>query len=90
MARSRLRVVKPEGRRAAVYLRKSTDEQAESLPQQREACRQYAAKYGYGLVSEFCDAGISGVNSGDTRPEFVRLVSAAEAGQFDFVIAWDL
>jgi site-specific DNA recombinase len=45
-------------KRAAIYARVSTDEQAEkgySLPSQLEACRRYADQYGYEIIGEFSD-----------------------------------
>ena len=45
-------------KRAAIYVRVSTDEQAEkgySLPSQLEACRRYADQFGYEVIGEFSD-----------------------------------
>lgn len=89
MAKRKLRIRKATGKTAAAYLRKSTDEQADSIPQQREAVRKHAAKHGYKLVTEYVDAGISGVDSAGSRPEFQRLVTDAEAGKFAVVFVWD-
>lgn len=87
---AKLRLLKSEGKRAAVYLRKSTDAQEASIPGQRQAVREYAAKHGYEIVQEFVDSGISGVDSSADRKEFQRLIVAAERADFQYVIAWDM
>ena len=84
------RFSRSSGKRAAVYLRRSTDAQEASIEGQREAVHAYADKHGYEIVAEFVDSGISGVDSSGTRREFARLVLAAERGDFDFVLAWDM
>lgn len=47
---------------ALIYLRVSTDKQAEkglSIPAQRETCLEYAKRKGYEVVGEFKDEGES-------------------------------
>ncbi len=80
---AKLRLHRGDGKRAAIYLRKSTDQQEASIPGQRQACREYALKHGYQVVHEFVDSGISGVDSTADRREFQMLVAAAERGEFE-------
>ena len=66
----------------------STDQQDQSIPQQRQALTEYAAKHGYGVVGEFEDAGISGDDT-ERRVGFLAMRDAAGRGEFDLVLAWD-
>lgn len=87
---SKLKISKVTGKRAAVYLRRSTDAQEASITSQRQSVHEYAAAHDYEIVSEFVDSGISGVDSSLNRVQFQRLATAAERGDFDFVLVWDL
>lgn len=87
---AKLKLARSTGKRACIYLRKSTDAQEASIPGQRQAAREYASKHGYQIVAEFVDSGISGVDSSAERKEFQRLIAAAERGEFEYVIAWDM
>lgn len=76
-------------RTAAIYVRVSTREQAESgdsIPAQRERLRKWAAENGYRIVEEYVDAGESARVS--DRPAFLRLVQDAKAKKFDAVLIW--
>ena len=46
--------------RAVGYLRRSTDKQEASIPEQRRAVEQYAAENGYSIVRWYTDDAISG------------------------------
>lgn len=86
-----MRIQKGDGtKRAAIYLRMSSDGQKESIPQQRDECRQYAADHGYTIVGEYIDAGISGIDSRSKRSGFRQMVTDAESGKFDFVLCYEL
>ena len=76
--------------RACIYLRKSTKQQAVSIPSQRSECRAYAKRHGYEIVAEFKDEGVSGLDSAEIRPGFQSMVEAAQREEFDVVLAWDL
>ncbi len=89
MAKAKTTVART-GKKAAAYLRKSTDQQEASLPGQRSAIQEYAIKHGFEIIAEYVDSGISGVDSSLDRREFARLVSDATEGRFSYVIAWDL
>ena len=62
-------------RKAILYARVSTDEQAKSgysLAQQKEALRQYAAREGYEVLEEVTDPGQSGASGGGVRTCWCR------------------
>ena len=73
--------------RAAVYLRVSTDEQAESgagLRGQSDACRGLATRSGWEVVGPFADEGISGAAPLDQRPALMDAM--AELGKGDVLL----
>jgi site-specific DNA recombinase len=77
-------------KRAILYARVSTDEQARSgysLAQQLEALRAYAAREGYGALEEVADAGQSGASL--ERPGMDRVRDIVAAGGVSVVLAQD-
>jgi len=80
-------------KRAILYARVSTDEQARSgysLAQQMEALREYAAREGYEILEEVTDAGYSGTSLQRPGMDRVRnLVQDGEAGDVSVVLAQD-
>lgn len=82
----------PEPRIAAAYIRVSTDDQMELSPDsQMEKIREYAAKNGLLLLSEyiFHDDGISG-RAAEKRPGFQQMIATAKdpSHPFDTIIVW--
>jgi site-specific DNA recombinase len=78
-------------RRAILYARVSTDEQARtgySLAQQIEALREYAAREGYEVFEEVADPGQSGASL--ERPGMDRVRDLVAAGGVSVVLAQDL
>jgi DNA invertase Pin-like site-specific DNA recombinase len=76
---------------AVAYLRVSTkkDEQAASIPTQREEVRKYAEKHGYRIIREYVDDGISGDET-EKRVAFQRMLADAKARRdFVAVLCWD-
>lgn len=74
---------------AAIYVRVSTDQQAEkgySIDTQLEACRKYALELGAASIEEFVDDGYSGEFI--DRPALTKLREKLTKGQFDVVIAY--
>lgn len=68
---------------AVVYLRVSTDEQAESgagLAGQLDACRAAAARSGWALAGPFADEGVSGAAAVDRRPALMDALAALGRG----------
>src|SRR5215203_336647 len=77
-------------KRAILYARVSTDEQARSgysLAQQHEALREYAAREGYEIHGEVQDAGQSGASL--ERPGMDRVRDLVAAGGVSVVLAQD-
>ena len=76
-------------RRAILYARVSTEEQAKkySLPQQLEALRDYAASQGYQVLEEVQDRGQSGASL--ERPGMDRVRDLVAAGGVSTVLAQD-
>jgi DNA invertase Pin-like site-specific DNA recombinase len=74
---------------AVSYLRRSTDKQEASLPEQRRAVQQYAQDKGYNLLREYVDDAISGDDT-KNRAAFLQMVrDAAELGDFKAILCWD-
>ena len=79
-------------KKAAAYIRVSTDEQTEFSPaSQIRKIREFAESKNYLLPDEFIfrDEGISG-RTAENRPEFMRMISLAKATPkpFDLIIVW--
>ena len=84
-------VFSPNGhKRAVLYARVSTDEQAEkgySLPSQLEACRRYAEQNEMTVVAEFSDD-YSGATPIESRPEGSKAHGMLKDGHADVLIAY--
>ncbi len=76
---------------AVGYLRRSTDRQEQSLPDQKKAIELYADENGFDLRHFFVDDAISGT-SALRRPGFQEMVSQAqqESSSFSYVIVYDV
>ncbi|HVF02112.1 MAG TPA: recombinase family protein [Rubrobacteraceae bacterium] len=77
-------------KRAILYARVSTDEQARSgysLAQQMEALRDYAVREGYEILEEVSDSGQSGASL--ERPGMDRVRDLVAAGDVSVVLAQD-
>jgi site-specific DNA recombinase len=77
-------------RKAILYARVSTDEQARSgysLAQQIEALREYAAREGYEVLEEVEDSGQSGASL--ERPGMDRVRDLVQGGGVSVVLAQD-
>src|SRR5215203_2386787 len=77
-------------KRAILYARVSTDEQARSgysLSQQLEALRKYAAREGYEILEEITDPGRTGATL--DRPGLDRMRNLVAAGGVSVVLAQD-
>jgi DNA invertase Pin-like site-specific DNA recombinase len=76
------------GKRVALYLRVSTDEQ--TIENQRQALSEAMERRGWRIVAEFVDNGISGAKGRDKRPGYDRLLKAATTRKIDIVAAWSV
>lgn len=81
----------PKGRPAAVgYLRRSTDRQEQSIPDQKRAVEAYAAEHGMRITRLYVDDAISGTSVAK-RPAFQEMVADAQAGRgFRYVLVYDV
>ncbi len=75
-------------RRAALYLRVSTDGQSTDL--QRRDLVQACEYRGWTVVEVYEDAGLSGAKGREGRPAFDRLCQDATRRRFDVIAAWSV
>lgn len=76
-------------RRAALYARVSTEEQAMhgvSLDAQKERLTQYAKENGLTVVDLYVDEGISARKRYTARPAFMRMLEDVRSGRIDIII----
>lgn len=72
---------------AAIYARYSSRAQRDvSIEQQVRECTSYAQRLGIPIIETYADRAISGKS--DKRPNFQRMLADAEAGKFDYLLAW--
>jgi DNA invertase Pin-like site-specific DNA recombinase len=76
------------GKRAAVYVRVSTDKQ--TIENQLRELRQIAERRGWKVVHEYHDAGISGAKGRERRPGLDEMLKDAQRRRFDVVMAWSI
>lgn len=77
------------GLRAGLYIRVSTEEQAQhglSLPDQRAALEAYAAGHGLTVAGVYADEGISARKGYRKRPALLRLLEDVAAGRVELVL----
>jgi DNA invertase Pin-like site-specific DNA recombinase len=73
-------------KRAAIYVRVSTDRQ--TVENQLRELRQIAERRGWEVVKEYDDAGISGSKGRNDRPGLDEMLKDAQRRRFDIVMAW--
>ena len=76
-------------KRAALYIRVSTDEQAKhgfSLAEQKHDLEQYARAHHYNVVNVYADEGSSARKSINRRKGLQRLLDDVRAGQIDIIL----
>lgn len=86
MVRRESEAVMAKAKRAALYLRVSTDGQ--TTDNQRMALEAVAAQRGWTVTATFEDAGISGAKGRDKRPGLDAMLKDAARGKFDVAMAW--
>ena len=75
-------------KRAAIYLRVSTDQQ--SVARQEDDLRAVAGRMGYEIVKVYSDRGTSGAKGRNGRPGFDAMHRDATRREFDMVMAWSV
>ena len=73
-------------KRAAVYVRVSTDKQ--TIENQLRELRQIAECRGWEVIHEYQDAGVSGAKGREARPGLDEMLKDAQRRRFDIVMAW--
>ena len=76
-------------KRAILYARFSTAEQAESglrIDAQRNKTRSYAELYEWDIIADETEAGVSGTIAPDHRPVLGRLLTDLDSGQADVMV----
>ena len=79
----------PPVRRAALYIRVSTEEQAKkgySIPAQREDLEEYARTNGYAVAGVFVDEGKSARKRYTARSAFMEMLEKVKAGEIDVIL----
>ena len=76
-------------RTAVAYARYSSAGQRDvSIEQQLADIRAFAKREGYAIVHEYADHARSGFKDAKSRTAFQSMITAAESGTFDTIIAW--
>lgn len=75
-------------RRAAIYLRVSTDNQ--TTENQRRELEAVAQRAGWTIAAVYTDEGISGAKGRDKRPGLDAMLKDATRRKFDVVAAWSV
>jgi len=75
-------------KRAAIYLRVSTDDQTNE--NQRQALVEVAGRRGWSVVETYEDQGVSGAKGRDQRPGFDRMLKDAGRRRFDVLAVWSI
>jgi DNA invertase Pin-like site-specific DNA recombinase len=73
-------------KRAAIYVRVSTDRQ--TIENQVRELHRIAERRGWEIVHEYRDAGISGSKGREDRPGLDEMLKDAQRRRFDVVMAW--
>ena len=73
-------------KRAAIYVRVSTDKQ--TVENQLLELRRIAERRGWQVVEEYHDAGISGAKGRKDRPGLDKMLRDVQRRRFDVVMAW--
>ena len=83
------KICPPPVRRAALYIRVSTEEQAKqgySIPAQREDLEAYAHRNGLAVAGVFIDEGKSARKRYTARPAFMEMMEKVKAGEIDVIL----
>jgi hypothetical protein len=77
-----------KGKRAALYVRVSTDRQ--TVQNQFSRLTEVATARGWTIVETYNDAGISGAKRRKDRPGLDQMLKDAQRHRFDVVMAWSI
>ena len=78
------------GHRAVGYVRRSTDRQEQSIPDQKKAIETYSAEHGLRLSKFYVDDAISGTSAVGRRA-FQEMIEDAQKPtcRFDYIVVYD-
>ncbi len=78
--------------KAAIYMRVSTEDQAEryGLDAQREKCEMMLKLKDWDLHHIYSDDGVSGTKGVDGRPQLAAILRDGEAGEFQAIVAYSI
>lgn len=77
------------GKRAVLYIRVSTDEQAKhgySLDAQREELHEFCSQYNINVIAEYSDEGVSARKAIMRRPGLLKVLDVVRGGGVDYVL----
>ncbi len=76
---------------AAIYLRRSTDRQEQSIADQQSELERYALKYGFEIIGRYVDDAVSGTSTKGRR-DFLRMIKDAQKPgcPFRFILVYDI
>lgn len=74
--------------RTAIYARRSTVQQDQSVERQVRECKEYAARHDLTIVATYSDTA-SAWKPHTPRPEFDRMLQDASHGAFEALIVWE-
>jgi len=76
---------------AAIYLRRSTDKQERSIPDQRKAIQRYAKENDFKIIREYIDDGISGTET-SKREAFIKIMNdvTSSGKDFEYILVYDM
>ena len=75
-------------KKVAIYAGVSTDKQ--TCDNQSIELRAVAERFGYTIVQEFVDSGISGAKGRADRPALDSMMKAANQRKFDVILVWSI
>ncbi|OHB55208.1 MAG: hypothetical protein A2Y12_09285 [Planctomycetes bacterium GWF2_42_9] len=80
-----------QNNRAVGYVRRSTDRQEQSIPDQKKAIEAYASENGFVFLRFYIDDAISGTSTVG-RKSFLQMIADAESNSrdFDFILVYDV
>ncbi len=80
-----------QNNRAVGYVRRSTDRQEQSIPDQKKALEAYVVEHGLSLIKFYIDDAISGTSTTGRRA-FQQMIQDAESPthRFDIIVVYDV
>lgn len=74
---------------AAIYARRSTEQQTDSIPRQTAECEDFIERNGWTIGETYADS-TSGWKASVDRPAFDRMMRDARSGTFEVLVVWEV